>query len=358
MGGIENHVKILAEGQIGRGYEVTVLVTNTTGQTVDEARNGVRVIKAGRALHLASTPISLSMVRLAAQLRAEIVNLHMPYPPGDLAAMAIKDARLVVTYHSDIVRQRRLLQLYRLLLNRTLRHAKRIIATSKPYIQSSDFLRPHSAKCRVVPLSVDADRFAVAPDAARLRRKFQRSPNDCIILSVGVLRYYKGFDVLLDAMTQLDATLVIVGAGPEEQRLRTLAQAFGIARRVHFVGRVSDDDLPNYYHCADVFVLPSQLRAEAFGIVQLEAIAAGVPVVSTELGTGTSVVNQHGQTGFVVEPGDPHGLAQAIKVLLANPGLRQYMSTFGRYRVANEYTHDLMIERTLDVYREALATHS
>ncbi len=103
-------------------------------------------------------------------------------------------------------------------------------------------------------------------------------------------------------------------------------------------------------------MLPSQVRAEAFGIVQLEAMAAGVPVVSTELGTGTSVVNQHSQTGFVVPPSDPHGLAQAIKVLLTNPELRHYMGTMGRYRVANEYTHDLMVERTLDVYRESLAS--
>jgi rhamnosyl/mannosyltransferase len=250
------------------------------------------------------------------------------------------------------VRQRRLLQLYRPLLNITLRRAKRIIATSRPYIQSSDFLRPHANKCRVIPLSVDATRYQAADDWSRIRRRFQRSSDDCIILAVGVLRYYKGIDVLIDAMTQVDATLVIVGAGPEEQRLRTLAQAFGLARRVHFVGRVPDADLPSYYRSADVFVLPSQLRAEAFGIVQLEAMAAGLPVVSTELSTGTSVVNQHSQTGFVVAPGDPHALAQAIKVLLANSELRQYMGTMGRYRVANEYTHDLMVERTLDVYRE------
>lgn len=345
----------MAEGLAGRGHDVTVLVTNTDRQTIEEQRNGVRVIKAGRILHLASTPISTAMLQQAAGLRADIVNLHMPFPPGDLAAIAVKNAQLVVTYHSDIVRQRRLLQLYRPLLNTTLRCASRIIATSHPYIQSSEFLRSHANKCRVVPLSVDAARYRVIADRSRLRRRFQRTPDDCIVLAVGVLRYYKGLDVLLDAMTQLDATLVIVGAGPEEQRLRTLAQAFGMARRVHFVGRVSDDDLPGYYHCADVFVLASQLRAEAFGIVQLEAMAAGVPVVSTELGTGTSVVNHHSQTGFVVPPGDPHALAQAIKVLLANPELRQYMGTMGRYRVANEYTHDLMVERTLDVYREARA---
>jgi rhamnosyl/mannosyltransferase len=335
---------------------VTVLVTNTGRNTQIEECGGVRVIKAGRLAQAASTPLSFAMLQQARTLKADVVNLHMPYPPGDLAALAIKHAPLVLTYHSDIVRQRRLLQLYRPLLEMTLRRSTRIIATSEPYIQSSPFLRRHAAKCRVVPLSVDAARFANVADAEAsiIRRRYTQSPDESLILSVGVLRYYKGLHILLDAMTQLEATLVIVGAGPEEQRLRDLAQAFGVARRVHFTGRVADADLPAYYRAADLFVLPSHLRAEAFGIVQLEAMAAALPVISTELGTGTSVVNQHGVTGFVVPPSEPLRLATAMRVLLSNPELRRQLGQQARQRINDNFTHERMIDRTLAVYAEAL----
>jgi len=359
VGGIENHVKILASGLAERGHDVTVLVTNIGRATVRERRDGVEVIKAGRLLAVASTPISVGLLREARSLKADVVNLHMPYPPGDLAARAVGGAPpLVATYHSDIVRQQRLLKLYRPLLQATLRRASRIIATSGPYIESSPFLRPLETKCRVVPLSVDAARFASAAprQVAALRRRWARSADDCVVLSVGVLRYYKGLHFLLDAMAQIDATLVVVGQGPEERRLKDLAQAFGIARRVHFVGHVPDEQLSAYYHAADLFVLPSHLRSEAFGVVQLEAMAAGLPVISTALGTGTSVVNQHGTTGFVVPPSDGQAIARSIEVLLANPELRRSLGDNGRRRVEQEYTHQRMVERTEAVYREAIGT--
>ena len=357
MGGIENHVKILAAGLVQRGHDVTVLVTNTSHTTVRERREGVEVIKVGRLIAVASTPLSAGLLREARSLKADVVNLHMPYPPGDLAARAVGGKPpLVVTYHSDIVRQQRLLTLYRPLLQATLRRASRIIATSGPYCESSPFLRPLTNKCRVVPLSVDAARFeTAAPErVAALKQRLTRGSGDCVVLSVGVLRYYKGLHFLMDAMAQVDATLVVAGAGPEERRLKDLAQAFGIARRVHFVGHVPDSQLATYYRAADVFVLPSHLRSEAFGVVQLEAMASGLPVISTALGTGTSVVNQHGVTGFVVPPGDGQALARSIEVLLENPELRRSFGDNGRKRVEQEYTHQRMIESTEAVYREAL----
>ncbi len=369
VGGIENHLKVLSEGLVARGHDATVLVTNTGRATTHGKQNGVQVLKAGRMFQLASTPLSPELLRIARSLKPDLVHLHMPYPPGDLAARAVAGAPpLVVTYHSDIVRQRRLLQLYRPLLHATLRRAGNIIVTNTPYIQSSPFLRRHGAKCRVVPLSVDPARFAdVSPPAVTaLRQRLlaqganssSTSSSGGLILTVGVLRYYKGLDVLVDALTQLDAQLVIVGSGPEEERLRALAQALGVASRVHFAGRVEDAELPLYYAAADVFVSASQLRAEAFGIVLLEAMAAGRPVVSTELGTGTSVVNQHGRTGFVVPPSDPHALAQALKVLLANTELRRQLGFAAQQRVRAEYTNELMLTRTLAVYEEALLSES
>jgi len=354
VGGIENHVRALSERLAARGHDVAVLVTNQARHTKIESINGVHVIKAGRLLHIASTPLSLDLIVQARRLQADVVNLHMPYPPGDFAAFAI-DAPLVVTYHSDIVRQQHLLQLYRPLLHYTLGRAARIIATSAPYIQSSPFLRQYADKCRVVPLSVNADRFAmVGPDTmATIRQRHDIDPQAHVVLAAGVLRYYKGLHFLLDAMRYVDATLLIVGDGPERERLEQIAVEYGIAARVRFAGRVADEALPVYYHAADVFVLASHLRAEAFGIVLLEAMAAGLPIVSTELGTGTSVANQHGKTGFVVPPAEPDALARALQVLIANDELRCWMGQQARERVLAHYTHDQMIDGTLAVYDEA-----
>ncbi len=355
MGGIENHVKTLAEAETARGDDVTVLVTNTTTRTEHETRNGVRVIKAGRVAALASTPVSFAMLYEAAGLRPELINLHMPYPPGDVVVRTVPGwPALVVTYHSDVVRQQRLLRIYRPLLEDTLAGAQRIIATSHAYLESSSFLRQYRDRCRVVPLSVDPTRFATFDSAEieRLRGFWGGGP---VILSVGVLRYYKGLHLLLEAMQRLEATLVVVGEGPEGSRLKALVTELGIADRVFFAGRVPDEDLPSYYQAADVFVLPSHLRAEAFGIVLLEAMAACLPLVTTEIGTGTSEINQHGKTGYIVDPNDPLVLARAVKVLLADQNLREYFGQNGRRRVLGEYTPEIMARRTAAVYHEALA---
>ena len=329
-------------------------MTNSGPRTETVIVNGVRIIRAGRAVELASTPFSPAMALEAGLLRPDIVNLHMPYPPGDVVARSVRGRpALVVTYHSDIVRQRRLLQIYRPVLEATLDTADRIIASTPAYVRSSLYLRGHAAKCRVVPYGVDAQRFATFDGQAieGLRRAWSGGP---VVLSVGVLRYYKGLHVLLAAIRQVSAQLVIAGDGPERGRLEALAREFGVGERVHFVGRVSDDELASYYQAADIFVLASHLRAEAFGIVLLEAMAAGLPLVTTELGTGTSEVNQHGVTGFVVPPEEPRALARALQVLLADRRLREHLGQNGRRRAQTDYSIERMAERTHTVYHEAL----
>lgn len=352
LGGIENHIRILAEGMVKRGHRVTVLVTSTTPQDEIIDQGDLTIIKAARFLHLASTPLSARMFWHARRLRdVDVVHLHFPYPPGDLVALAVPHRPpLVITYHSDIVRQQGLLRVYSPLLQRTLAQATRIVVTSQPYMRSSPWLRLHTDRCVVVPMSVDIDRFATANAAAvaELQEQFA-GPR---ILFVGRLRYYKGLHWMLDALQQMcvPAHLLIVGTGPEEQRLKAQAQAAGLSNRVHFLGEVSDAELPLFYHAADVFVLPSHLRAEAFGIVQLEAQAAGLPVVCTELGTGTSTITQHGVTGVVVPPANPAALARALDVLVVNPALAQHMGAAGQRQVIREYSHTRIVERIEHVY--------
>lgn len=357
LGGIENYLRVLAEGLAARGHQVTVLVSNTGRRGETLCRPGLTVHKTGRLLHLASTPLSPALLWRAARMQGvDLVHLQFPYPPADLAALAVPGRPpLLLTYHSDIVRQQGLLRLYGPLLRHTLGRAARIIATSPQYIASSPFLRRHADRCVVIPLSVDLDRFA-HPDAARVAHLRAAYPGP-LLLFVGRLRYYKGLHYLLQALPLLRsaARLLLVGQGPEAPHLHKLAAQLGIRDRVVFLGDVGDAALPALYHAADVFVLPSHLRSEAFGIVQVEAQAAGLPIVCCELGTGTSYVTQHGRTGLVVPPADPPALARAIDLLLANPELARRMAMAGRARAEAEFSQQRMIERTEQLYREVLA---
>jgi len=354
LGGIENHVRDVSEGLVARGHRVTVLVTNLANRTVvEQPHPGLTVIKAARTLHLASTPLSLAMARLAGQVHPDLVHLHFPYPPGDLIYRRVPTRPpLVVTYHSDIVRQQILLRMYRPLMELTLRHAARILPTSPNYMAASPFLRCHLARCSVVPLGIDPARFARA-DMRRVAaiRAHYDAP---LLLFVGRLRYYKGLHFLLDALPSVRAELLIGGSGPERARLAEQATQLGIAQRVHFLGDIPDDDLPALFHAADIFVLPAHLRAEALGLAQIEALASGLPCVSTELGTGTSYANLHGTTGLVVPPGDPAALAQAINTLLADPALRHRFGAAGQRRVAELFSHTQMLDALESVYREVL----
>ncbi len=354
LGGIENHVRDLSEGLVARGHRVTVLVTNLTNRTViEEPRQGLTIVKAARTLHLASTPLSLLSCRLAADLRADIAHLHFPYPPGDLIYRRLPGRPpLVVTYHSDIVRQQTLLRIYRPLLELTLRRAARILPTSPNYMVSSPFLRRFVARCRVVPLGIDTARFAHA-DARRvaaLRARYDAP----LLLFVGRLRYYKGLHILLDALPSVRAQLLIGGSGPERARLEAQAARLGIAQRVHFLGDIPDEDLPVLYRAADIFVLPAHLRAEALGLAQIEALASGLPCVSTELGTGTSFANLHGRTGLVVPPSDPAALAAAINTLLADPELRERFGAAGHARAAELFSQSHMLDAVESVYHDIL----
>lgn len=360
LGGIENHLRDVAEGLAARGTQVTVLVTNTSGATVTEQFGSLRIIKAARQFHAASTPLSWQMFAQAHGLPAvDVVQLHFPYPPGDLVARSVPgNPPLVISYHSDIVRQQGILRLYAPLLRATLARAARILVASPAYMHSSVWLRPHHARCTILPYGIELARFA-APDAAAVaavRARYQHAP---LVLFVGRLRYYKGLHFLLEAMPQINQThpnarLLIVGVGPEQARLQAQAHAAGIGARVHFLGEVDDAELPAVYAAADVFVLPSHLRAEAFGIVQIEAQASGLPIVCAELDTGTSFVTQHGRTGLVVPPADPAALARAISVLLANLDLARTLGAAGRRRAHAEFSQPVMLDRLQAVYQDVV----
>lgn len=362
LGGIENHIKMLAEGLRTRGVETQVLVTNTVNRTVSETIQSVPVLKTARQVNISSAPVSLPFFPAVHRLEAgvDIAHLHMPYPPGELAQLVLgRSKRLVATYHSDIVRQRVLGALYRPFLWQVLRRANLIAVSNPVYIQDSPFLRRYAEKCRVIHFGVDLERFAataaVQAQAASWRARY---PGKTLLLFVGRLRHYKGIDVLIDAMrTVNDAHALIVGVGPMAASWQARAQSVGVTDRLTFLGELSDAEVLALYHAVDLFVLPSTNRAETLGIVQLEAMACGLPLICTELGTGTTYVNQHGVTGLVVPPNDPEALATAIRRMVAQPELRTQLGAAGRRRVEQEFTNEVMLDRMLGFYREAMELH-
>jgi rhamnosyl/mannosyltransferase len=351
VGGIENHIKMLAEAQAARGHNVSVLVTSRDQRTRVETINGVRVIFAARLATILSAPISPVFFDLVRRETPDIAHLHFPYPFGEIAHHFCGRARrTILTYHSDIVRQKITRALYRPLMTRVFARVDRILATSPNYIVSSPVLSRWKDKCAVVPLGINPTPFenAAAGSASRLTHHVS-------LLFVGKLRYYKGLNYLLDALRALPrAHLIVVGTGPLERAWREYARQLGIAERVQFIGEVRDDKLPAYYAASDIFVLPASERSEAFGAVQLEAMAAGKPVVCTELGTGTSFVNVDGETGFVVPARDPHALADAIARLMDDAALRARLGAAGRARVRQEFTLDKMVTRVMQVYDHVL----
>lgn len=351
VGGMENHIRLLAEAQAAAGHDVTVLVTALGLHGDEEDVGGVRVRRAGRMANVSSAPVSAALFAALREEDPNLTHLHSPYPVGEAAWLAFGAHPVVVTYQSDIVRQRVLGKLWTPWLRRLLARADRILASNPAYVESSPFLRANRDRVTVVPLGIEPVRFECR-DRSAARRRF--APDDGPrIAFVGRLRYYKGLHVLVDAMRRLpEARLLLVGTGPEGLALRRQAEEVGVSERIDWLGDVTDEDLPVVLAAADVFVLPSTARSEAFGIVLLEAMAAGLPLISTELGTGTSWINQDGQTGRVVAPGDPAALAGAINELLVDPALRARMGAAANQRVHDEFTADRMVERVMTVYEE------
>jgi len=352
VGGIEKHLNLLCTA-LSDNYSVRVLVANSGGHgTLIETLDGVQITRASQWGRPGGTPFCPTFPLWMRRLRGDILHFQCPHPTGDLSYFLGRPrGRVVVTYQCDVVRQARLLWFYKPFFRWFLRRADVILPTSPALIENSPFLRPVAGKCIAVPMGIPLEQYEKTPEiesrAAAIRAAHERP----IVLFVGQLRYYKGLHILLQTWRDVEADLVIVGEGREHARLAAQAERLGIDEQVHFVGERVGDDLVAFYHAADVFCLPSHLKAEAFGLAQVEAMACGLPVVSCRLGTGVEWVNQDGVTGYVVPPGAPEKLAGAINRLLTQPRLRRQMGENARARARAEFGLPLMAERIKTVYR-------
>lgn len=357
VGGIEQSVGRIAVASARAGADVTVLTSNPrSGATMRETVDGVRVIRCGEWARLLSTPFCPGMPGELARLPADVVHLHFPSPPGEVSwLLARPRAALVVTYYCDIVRQKALLPVYGHVIRAVMRRADAIVPIYDGQAAASPYVRPHLGKCRPVPFGSDLEAFAATPERDRAAAAVRSRLGTPLVVFVGRLVTYKGVDVLLRAMRDVPGRLVVVGSGPEEERLRAQAAELGLGERVTFTGRVAAAELAGLVAAADVGVLPSVTRAEAFGLSMVEMMSCGVPVVCTEVGTATSFVNVHRETGLVVPPGDPAALAAALRQLLADADLRGRMGEAARRRATERFGFEATLRGITAVYDEVLA---
>ncbi|MGB5036521.1 MAG: glycosyltransferase, partial [Blastocatellia bacterium] len=348
MGGIETHLQNLCN-ELRDLVDLKVLVSNSSTQTIEETVEGVSVTRVGTRATLSAAPISPGLVSRIRREAADIVHLHHPNPIAVMAyLMSGHRGKMVITYHSDIVRQKALGRVFQPFLDRSLAWADAIIATSPNYLATSTVLQAHRDRCEVLPYGIPVEQFANRDEAAiaRLRERY----GSRVVITVGRLIYYKGFDVLVRAMKDVNGTLLVVGDGPLRAELEAQALSLGISDRVHFLGEIHNRDIAAYYHASDVFALASVARSEAFGIVQLEAMACGLPVVNTGLDSGVPFVSLDGLTGLTVPPGDSVALSRALNKLLDDDELRGRLGDAARKRVDTEFTAPVMGRRMLDLY--------
>ena len=355
VGGVEQVIRQMCVGTGRLGVTNQVLSLSRQDNLQPFEFEGHAVHRAPLNFEVASNAVSLQSIGMLARMarEADVVHYHFPWPFMDMAHFLARiDKPSVVTYHSDIVRQKALLRLYQPLKHRFLESVDSIVATSPNYLASSAVLDRYRDKTRVITFGLDKTSYP-EPDQARMDA-WRARVGPKFFLFVGVLRYYKGLHILLDAAAGTDYPIVIVGAGPIEQELKEHAARLGL-KKVMFVGAVDELDKAALLKLAYAVAFPSHLRSEAFGISLLEGAMYGKPMISSEIGTGTTYINVHDETGLVVPPSDPEALRAAMRRLWENPELAAAMGRRAEERYWRLFTSDMMAQNYLKLYRELVA---
>lgn len=352
-GGLQEAIRQISAGCRARGVESAIYTLSPTPSPAVIERPEGAVVR-GRSYWAPAScdlggPAEFRLFREQAR-RADVLHFHFPWPFADLLNLLPGVRRpKVMTYHSDIVKQQVLGRLYQPLMRHTLADMDAVVATSPAYARTSDVLRRFvpEGRLKVIPLGMNDPQPAAADETILDRLGLRGRP---YVLALGVLRYYKGLHHLIEAARAVHGTVVLAGSGPEEPRLRELAARLG-AGNVVFAGQVSEAEKHSLLaHCA-ALCLSSHLRSEAYGMVLLEAAMHARPMVSCEIGTGTSYINADGETGYVVPPENPPALAQALNRLLDDPAAATAMGRRARQRYETHFTGDIMAGAYLDLYR-------
>ncbi|OCL25565.1 hypothetical protein U472_14635 [Orenia metallireducens] len=354
-GGVEQ-VAYDISTQLKDKVDMNVLVANDQFKKLEEEVNGIKVFRSASIGTYFSMPVAPTFPFDLRKFDSDILHFHLPFPLGVMSYLLTRTkAKTIVTWHSDIVKQKKILKLYKPFLMKFLDKVDKIVATSPNLIESSPFLQPFKEKCTVIPLGVDTEQFKIDNNIEIKVNKIKSKYDKPIIFFVGRLVYYKGVKYLVEAMQNVDAKLLIGGTGSLSDDLKALSKKYNLDDKIEFLGFVDDKDLPAYYHASDMFVLPSVAKSEAFGIVQLEAQACGKPVISTNLPTGVPYANKDKETGLVVEPKSSKQLAEAINLLLENEEIRLEYGDNAKRRVNELFTVEKMGESYFDLYQKLIS---
>jgi rhamnosyl/mannosyltransferase len=369
-GGIETHVQALARTQTQHGWQVEVVCVehrDAVGQDVTFERGAktastrqhdgpVSIQRLGRVAHLARLDVCPQLPAVWHRLRRQtpdLLHLHAPNPLMLLALAGLGiPAPLIITHHSDVIRQRWLNLLYRPLERAVYNRAARILATSPLYLAGSPTLQAVAARVVPVPLGIDLTPYLTPAATAPHWRGYPQP----LWLAVGRLTYYKGLRTALAALREVPGTLVVVGTGPQAAELRAYAAELGVSGRIVWAGQVPNAELVGAYQAATALWFPSNARSEGFGLVQVEALASGCPVINTQVpASGVAWVSPHEQTGLTVPVDDPAAFAAAARRLWEQPDLRTRLGMAGRTRALAEFDERVMTARTLAVYEQVLS---
>ena len=355
-GGIETTVQQIAEG-LNKVSNITVLASKKCGKSEMKYINKVKVIKSGSIGVLHSVPISLSFFYYFFKLSRvqDIIHIHMPFPLADLACLLSGyQGKIVVWYHSDIVRQKGWLKVYKPLMQWLLKRADKIIVATQGNIDSSIYLKPYKDKCVIIPFGVN---YKIECAALKYRNMVSKPKQDTSVkfLFVGRLVYYKGCDTLIRAFKNIsNVSLKIIGDGVLKEKLLRISKQNNLEKVIEFLGDVSEEELIKCYEECDVLILPSIYNSEAFGLVQIEAMSFGKPIINTSLSTGVPYVSKHLETGLTVTPGSVYELREAIIWMCRHPKEREEMGKRALLKVEKEYSLKVMLERLYQMYEEIL----
>jgi len=354
VGGVEQVISQIAFSSTSLGIDTEILALSSTMVERSIKINNHYVHRCRSNFEIASTPFSATAFLRFKQLakEADIIHYHFPYPFSDLLHFVTRvNKPTVLTYHSDIVKQKYLLKLYQPLMNKFLGSVDRIVSTSPNYLKSSKVLARFRDKVCVIPIGLDKSTYPVV-SKDRLEYWHKKFGNN-FFLFVGVMRYYKGLHILIEAARNSNYPIVVVGEGPMEKELKDQVKNLGI-NNIYFIGFVSDEDKAALFTVSYAILFPSHLRSEAFGISLLEGAMYGKPLISSEIGTGTTYINIDGETGVVVPPDNPSALRKAMDYLWNNPIIAKEMGERAEARYWDLFTADKMAKSYSDLYHSLL----
>lgn len=351
FGGIEQVIYQLSESGVEHDIESSVLTLSKHGNIDNQIIGTQRIFYAKTDFEIASTPFSFSCIKKFKELskQADIIHYHYPFPFMDMLHFLCRiNKATVVSYHSDIVKQKFFSQLYSPLMNYFLSSVDCIVAASPNYAKTSLTLQKFASKVKVIPYGLDENSYPKVCD--NKLEYWKKRCGEKFFLFIGAFRYYKGLHTLLEAAHTTSLPIVVVGGGGIENEIKSKAKDLNLTN-VHFVGSLPDEDKAALLTLCTAIVFPSHIRSEAFGITLLEGAMYGKPLISCEIGTGTSFINVDGQTGFVIPPNDYIRLREAMQTLYLNSALaEQYgLNAYARYK--SLFTSEKMISDYSTIYR-------